>query len=135
VWTELGLARVPLDVIEAPDVALTRAAVELVADLVADGETEVTVLLPRVEHERVWHRLLHDRTSTAIARALADFPHANVTFVPYPLGSPTGRAIVAGAQPRADQSQTGAHRATYPPRRRPSTTRHGAHRPDHHRDR
>ena len=87
VWTELGLARVPLDVIECPDRRLSRAAVELVAGLLADGETEVTVLLPRVEHERIWHRLLHDRTSTAIARALSEFPHANVTFVPYPLGA------------------------------------------------
>jgi hypothetical protein len=83
-WTELGLARVPLDIIECPDRRLTRAAVELVADLL-DGTTEVTVLLPRVEHTRFWHRLLHDRTSTSIARALADLPHTNVTFVPYHL--------------------------------------------------
>jgi len=91
-WTELGLSRVPLDVIDCPDRRLTRAAVELVCDLLSDGETEVTVLLPRVEHERVWHRLLHDRTAGAIARALADFPHANVTFVPYHLGR---RAVLA----------------------------------------
>jgi len=84
-WTNLGLARVPLDVIECPDRRLTRAAVEMVAEL-ADGDTEVTVLLPRIEHNRVWHRLLHDRTSNAIARALGDFPHTNVTFVPYHLG-------------------------------------------------
>jgi amino acid transporter len=83
-WTELGLARVPLDIIECPDRRLTRAAVELVADLL-DGTTEVTVLLPRVEHTRFWHRLLHDRTSNSIARALADLPHTNVTFVPYHL--------------------------------------------------
>jgi amino acid transporter len=85
-WTELGLSRIPLDVIDCPDRRLTRAVVELVADLLSDGRTEVSVLLPRVEHERIWHKLLHDRTADAIARALADIPHANVTFIPYPLG-------------------------------------------------
>lgn len=90
-WTELGLSRVPLDVIECADRRLTRAAVELAADL-ADGDTEVTVLLPRVEHTRGWHRLLHDRTSNSIARALADLPHTNVTFVPYHLGQRTSPA-------------------------------------------
>ena len=55
--------------------------------MLADGDTEVTVLLPRIEHSRLWHLLLHDRTSGAIAAALTDLPHANVTFVPYQLGS------------------------------------------------
>jgi len=85
-WTDLGLARVPLDLLDVPDRRLTRAAVQLVAETLADGDTEVTVLLPRTEHYRFWHRLLHDRTADAIADALADFPHANVTFVPYHLG-------------------------------------------------
>ncbi len=93
-WVDLGLARVPLDVIECPDRRLTRAAVELAASI-TDGDTELTVLLPRVEHSRTWHRLLHDRTSNAFARALADLPHTNVTVVPYHLGgehwAPTGR--------------------------------------------
>jgi amino acid transporter len=85
-WAELGLARVPLDVIDCPDRRLARCAVELVAGLAASGDTEVTVLIPRVEHARSWHRLLHDRTSNAVARPLADLPHINVTFVPYHLG-------------------------------------------------
>jgi hypothetical protein len=45
------------------------------------------MLIPRVEHTRSWHKLLHDRTSNTIARPLADLPHINVTFVPYHLGS------------------------------------------------
>jgi hypothetical protein len=85
-WIQLGLDRVTLDVIDCPDRRLVRAAVELVADALSDGDTEVTVLLPRVEHGAGWHRLLHDRTSSSIAKALTDFPHANVTFVPYHLG-------------------------------------------------
>jgi amino acid transporter len=85
-WSELGLARVPLDVIDCPDRRLTRGVAELAAGLASDGATEVSILLPRVEHERAWHKLLHDRTSTAIAHALVDIPHVNVTLVPYLLG-------------------------------------------------
>jgi len=96
-WGELGLSRVPLDVIDCPDRRITRAAVELVCDTLSDGETEVSVLLPRIEHARVWHRLLHDRTAGAIARALADFPHANVTFIPYHLGRRATASLTGGS--------------------------------------
>jgi len=98
-WADLGLSRVPLDVIDCPDRRITRAAVDFVARALSDGETEVTVLLPRVEHERIWHRLLHDRTSNAIARALTEFPHANVTFVPYHLGRRPGLPGRAASNP------------------------------------
>jgi amino acid transporter len=85
-WGELGLARVPLDIIECPDRRLSRAAVEVVADVLSDGDTEVTVLLPQLEYDRSWHRLLHDSTARSIASALADVPHASVTLIPYHLG-------------------------------------------------
>ena len=101
IWSNLGLARVPLDVIECRDRRLTRAAVELVAEAVADGETEVTVLLPRVERTARWHKLLHDRTADAVAGALADIPHANVTFVPYHLGRRRGAVPSAPRRARA----------------------------------
>lgn len=55
------------------------------SELAADGETEVTVLIPRREYRSAWHRLLHDHSADGIAKALADVPHANVTFVPYHL--------------------------------------------------
>jgi hypothetical protein len=45
------------------------------------------VLVPRREYVHLWHRLLHDRTADSIARAVSQLPHANVTFVPYHLGS------------------------------------------------
>lgn len=86
-WLELGLTRIPLEIVECSDRRITRAAVETVAEALADGKTEVTVLLPRIEYDRVWHRILHDRTAHAIASALVDLPHANVTLVPYHLGS------------------------------------------------
>ena len=72
---------------------------QLVAETLADGDTEVTVLLPRIEHYRFWHRLLHDRTADAIADALADFPtptsrscRTTSGFAPPPHHSSTGGA-------------------------------------------
>ncbi|HEX9547328.1 MAG TPA: amino acid permease, partial [Acidimicrobiales bacterium] len=86
-WRRLGLARLPLELIDVPDRRLTRAAVELCAETLLDGETEVSLLIPRRVYTRFWHRLLHDRTADAIAAAVGGLPHANVTFVPYHLGS------------------------------------------------
>jgi amino acid transporter len=85
-WSRLGLSRIGLELIDCPDRRITRAVAEAVATA-TDGDTEVSVLVPQREHPRAWHRLLHDRTSVAIARTLAGLPHANVTFVPYQLGA------------------------------------------------
>jgi hypothetical protein len=96
-WQKLGLSRLPLELIECPDRRLSRAAVELVAQTLAGGDTEVSVLLPHMQYTKLWHRLLHDRTSDQIASALADLPHANVTLIPYHLGNPERRRSLAKA--------------------------------------
>ncbi|MHB8670819.1 MAG: amino acid permease [Acidimicrobiales bacterium] len=85
-WSRLGLSRLPLDLVDCPDRRIARAALEVVAEVVADGETEVSVLLPRREYDRFWHRFLHDRTANTIAAVVSELPHANVTIVPYHLG-------------------------------------------------
>jgi amino acid transporter len=82
-WARLGLHRVPLDLVACPDRRLTRTAVETVALELADGETEVTVLLPDRKFNGLWHRILHDRTADAIAEEVSRLPHANVTTVPF----------------------------------------------------
>ena len=82
-WTKLGFSRLTLERIECPDRRLTRAAVETVAGELADGETEVSVLLPDRKYHGIWGRLLHDRTSEAIERDLSKLAHANVTTVPF----------------------------------------------------
>jgi amino acid transporter len=87
-WKRLGLMRVPLDLVACPDRRLTRAAVQHVAREIADGETEVSVLLPDRVYRGIWHRLLHDRTAEALLRDLSRLPHANVTTVPFQLGTP-----------------------------------------------
>jgi hypothetical protein len=85
-WTELGLDRLPLEVVECPNRRINRALLEMATLETADRNVELTVLIPRLEHAHRWHRLLHDRTSDSIARTLADLPHVNVTFVPFHLG-------------------------------------------------
>ena len=85
-WLQLGLSRFPLELVDCPDRRIVRSVIEVVCEALADGRTEVTVLVPRREYRRVWHRLLHDHTGDAIAKGLARVDHANVTFVPYQLG-------------------------------------------------
>jgi hypothetical protein len=59
---------------------------ELVAEVAADGQTEVSVLLPRRVFEGLWQRVLHDRTSDRIAAFVGQLPNANATIVPFQLG-------------------------------------------------
>src|SRR5581483_1427536 len=92
-WGRLGLARLPLDIIECPDRRLARAAVELVADATLDGETECTVLLPRRSYARVWERFLHDRTADKVAAVLGQVPHVSATIIPYNLPGRFGERI------------------------------------------
>ena len=84
-WSRLPLSALPLEIRECQDRRINRSVLELVAELAGNGETEVTILIPRREYRAAWHRLLHDHTADSIAKALGDVPHANVTFVPYHL--------------------------------------------------
>ncbi len=92
-WGRLGLARLPLDIIECPDRRLGRAAVELVADATLDGNTECTVILPRRSYARVWERFLHDRTADKVAAVLGQVPHVSATIIPYNLPGRFGERI------------------------------------------
>jgi hypothetical protein len=98
-WAELGLDRVPLEIVECPNRRINRALLELAVSETSDPRVELTVLVPRRQYARSWHRLLHDRTSDSMARTLADVPHANVTFVPYHLGEPVADEDVDVAGP------------------------------------
>jgi hypothetical protein len=86
-WARTGLQRIPLEIVDCPDRRLTRAAVETVARELADGETEVSVLLPDRKYKGIWHRVLHDKTADAILREVSRLPHCNVTTVPFHLDS------------------------------------------------
>jgi amino acid transporter len=89
-WGSVGnVLRIPLDVEECFDRNIGRTVAAYVGRLQAP-DTEITVVLPRREYPRLTQRLLHDRTSRTISRALADQPHVDVLFVPYRLD--VGRA-------------------------------------------
>ena len=81
-WQRLGLSRLPLDVIDCPDRRLTRASLELAAEL-ADGETEVSILLPRRSYGKAWRRILHDQTADRIVEVVSQLSHVNATIVPF----------------------------------------------------
>ena len=87
-WRNLGLSRVPLELVDCPDRRIARSALEVVAREVAGGKTEVSVLLPHRLYRRLWHRLLHDHTGDEIADAVSKLEHANVTMVPFQMGVP-----------------------------------------------
>ena len=80
-WMDL---RVPiaLDLVECWDRDVARSVERYVVDLMAP-DTEVTVVLPRRDFARFSQRLLHDRTSRGIARALGRYEHVDVAVVPY----------------------------------------------------
>ncbi len=102
-WHRLGLHRLPLDVVACPDRRLTRTAVEHVAREIADGHTEVSILLPDRRYRGVWHRLLHDRTAEALVADLSRLQHVNVTTVPFQLDHrrPLAPVVVSGTTPSA----------------------------------
>jgi hypothetical protein len=96
-WSRLGLSRLPLDIIECPDRRLSRAALELAAQITGEGDTELTMLLPRRGFAAGWRRLLHDRSADRIAAAVGHLPHVNATIVPFQLSG--GRRHPAGEDP------------------------------------
>ncbi|MGD0082582.1 MAG: amino acid permease [Acidimicrobiales bacterium] len=91
-WSRLGLTRFPLEMVECPDRRLMRASMEAVAEAAADGQTEVSVLLPRRVFHSAWSRVLHDNTAESIAGYVSQLPHANATIIPFQLGK--RRALV-----------------------------------------
>jgi amino acid transporter len=111
-WERLGLSRIALELVDCPDRRLTRAAVETVALELADGETEVTVLLPDRKYNGFWHRILHDQTAESIVQAVSRLPHANVTAVPFHFGvdhTPTPlRLVGANGAGRRSSAARGA---------------------------
>ncbi|HSB85771.1 MAG TPA: amino acid permease [Ilumatobacteraceae bacterium] len=90
-WRDLGFSSFPLDIVECPDRRMPRAALATAQRILQLGDTELTVLIPRHEYTKLWHRLLHDRSSDSITSVLSDVPHCNVTIVPYHLGTTRSR--------------------------------------------
>ena len=82
-WRDLGLSRLPLEVIEVADRRLGRAALEMATKAVADGQTEVSVLIPTRSYRRSWAVLLHGKNADRLVQVLGHVPHVNATLVPF----------------------------------------------------
>ncbi len=110
-WQRIGLSQLPLDVIDCPDRRLGRAALELAAEL-ADGETEVSMLLPRRSYGKALKRILHDQTADYIVDFVSQLSHVNATIVPFMVapGIERHEAVVAALAPKGVR----AHRAQRP---------------------
>jgi amino acid transporter len=82
-WVRLGMSRLPLELVECPDRRVVRAALEMADDAASDGQTEVSVLLPRRSYTFGWSRLLHNSLGERIAAAVSRLEHVNATIVPF----------------------------------------------------
>ena len=114
-WARTGLQRVPLELVDCPDRRLTRAAVECVVRELADGETEVSVLLPDRKYKGLWHRVLHDKTADAILEQVSRLPHANVTSVPFHLDAANQERVPLSAIVNRRAARQGEGRQSTPP--------------------
>lgn len=115
-WASFGpFLGVPLEAEDCPDRAVDRAVKAYVEHLQAP-DTEISVILPRRAYPHLLQRLLHDRTSRQIARALQAEPHVDVVVVPYrlhALGEPGASADVRNSRPAIEPApslRSAAHR-------------------------
>ena len=122
-WRKPGLANIPLEIVECPDRRIVRSATELAAEHAADGETEVTLVLPRRVHRGPANRLLHDRTSDRIVSAVNQLPHVSATIAPFDVAgmlkrrSGAATTQVASALPRRfERARAGRSQVTEPRR-------------------
>jgi hypothetical protein len=133
-WREHGLANIPLELVDCPDRRLTHSALTTVAQSLADGRSEVCVVVAERRYGGFWRRILHDQTADALARDISRLPHANVTTVPFHLGkgvevSTNGTEIslppaqpTAGAPLRRSSSNGAHHRDGVPVEREDGST-------------
>ena len=73
---------VQLDVIECWDRNIPRTLERYVLEQ-ADRGAEVTAVMPRRDFPKLRQRMLHDRTSRRIGKALGRYPHIDVASVPF----------------------------------------------------
>jgi hypothetical protein len=119
-WRQHGLANIGLEIVDCPDRRLTRSAMTAVAHALADGQTEVCVVLPDRRYGRFWRRILHDQTAEALARDISRLQHVTVTTVPFHLGEGEG-----GVGPTLNEFHTDGAGAAAPRTPAPAATRGG----------
>jgi amino acid transporter len=78
-----ALSDVSLELIDCPDRRLTNAALDYAIRATADGDHELTLLLPRRSYSRILGKVLHDQTAEQIARPISQIPRVVATIIPF----------------------------------------------------
>ncbi len=100
-WERTSATSVPLELVACPDRRLRHAMRELAVRTTADGETSLTVLVPRRMYANALGKLLHRSTGEKMARALGQLPHVAVTILPFD-ASRALRVLDSGHAPPLD---------------------------------
>ncbi|MFJ4119883.1 APC family permease [[Kitasatospora] papulosa] len=100
-WERTSATSVPLELVVCPDRRLRHAMRELAVRTTADGETSLTVLVPRRMYANALGKLLHRGTGEKMARALGQLPHVAVTILPFD-ASRALRVLDSGHAPPLD---------------------------------
>jgi amino acid transporter len=78
-----ALSDVSLELIDCPDRRLANAAMNYAIRATADGNHELTLLLPRRAYSRILGKILHDQTAEEIARPISQLPRVVATIIPF----------------------------------------------------
>ena len=78
-----ALNDVSLELIDCPDRRLTNAALDYAIRATADGDHELTLLLPRRSYSRILGKILHDQTAEQIASPISQLPRVVATIIPF----------------------------------------------------
>jgi amino acid transporter len=108
-WQDAPSTTVGLELVECPDRRLHHALIALATRKTEDGETALTLLLPRRTYSPFFGRLLHRDTAEGIAKAVTHLRHVAVTILPFDVQ----RAI---REERAARDARTAHEAEDPGR-------------------
>ena len=83
-WAETpALSDVSLELIDCPDRRLANAALDYSIRATADGDHELTLLLPRRSYSRILGKVLHDQTAEQIAAPISQLPRVVATIIPF----------------------------------------------------
>ena len=112
-WQQLGLARLPLDVVEWPGPPARPGRAGAGRRAGRRGDRGEHAPAPPVLRQ-AWRRILHDQTADRIVETVCQLPHVNATIVPFHVSPGTHRASPwcwSGFEaPRVSTTRAGAER-------------------------
>ncbi|MGW8990156.1 APC family permease [Streptomyces zhihengii] len=82
-WASTNATSVDLELVACPDRRLRHAMRELAVRTTQDGDTSLTVLVPRRMYASALGKLLHRGTGEKMAKTLERLPHVAVTILPF----------------------------------------------------